>query len=262
MSSSQEVVYAGAAGGGVTAVALPPPPHPSAMPDLRELRVRLLEMGAATEEIIRDAILALTQQDMALAATVIPRDDAVDLMDVEIEAMCLGLLAGPPAPSGAELRLIGTALKVITDIERIGDHAVDISKVAQRMEREMLYKPLVDIPRLGETARHMLHDALEAFVHHDLERVQKVLAQDQVVDALYSRMRRELQEVMQREPASVMQASYLLFVVHYLERVCDHCCNIAERVAFMETGRMRGVVGDRTAEKQPADVPPVRLTAV
>jgi phosphate transport system protein len=224
--------------------------------ELGELRVRLLEMGTAAEEIVRDAIIALTTQDMPLAATIIPRDDAVDRMDVEIEAMCLRLMARQQ-PLAADLRLIGTALKVITDIERIGDHGVDISRVAQRMEREMVYKPLVDIPRLGELARAMLHDSLEAFIHRDLNMVEKVLRDDDAVDALYARMRRELQDVMQNDPTSVMQASYLLFVAHYIERMCDHCCNIVERVAFMETGRLRGritaVAFDRaaTAENRP-----------
>lgn len=207
--------------------------------ELDELRVRLLEMGTATEEIVRDSVVALTNQDMALAVTIIPRDDTVDQMDVEIEAMCLRLMARQQ-PLAADLRLIGTALKVITDIERIGDHAVDISRIAQRMAREMVYKPLVDIPRLGEMARAMLHDSLEAFIHRDAALVEKVLADDDAVDALYARMRQELQEIMQRDTTSVMQASYLLFVVHYIERMCDHCCNIVERVAFMETGRLQG----------------------
>lgn len=205
---------------------------------LEVLRARLLEMGAATEEIIRDAVHSLTHQDMALAATIIPRDDLVDQMEVEIEVLCLQLMAREQ-PLAADLRLVGAALKVVTDIERIGDHGVDISRIAQRMGREMLYKPLVDIPRMGEMARAMLHDALEAFVHRDLARVDRVIAGDDRVDALYARMRSELQDIMQHDPSSVVQASYLLFVAHYLERVCDHCTNIAERVAFIETGQRR-----------------------
>jgi phosphate transport system protein len=228
--------------------------------ELGELRVRLLEMGTTTEELVRDAIIALTTQDMPLASTIIPRDDVVDRMDVEIEAMCLRLMARQQ-PLAADLRLIGASLKVITDIERIGDHAVDISRIAQRMEREMVYKPLVDVPRLGEMARAMLHDSLEAFIHRDLSMVEKVLKDDDAVDALYARMRRELQEIMQRDTDSVMQASYLLFVAHYIERMCDHCCNIVERVSFMETGRLKGrataVSLDKpaTAENRPANVP-------
>ncbi|MDX1931502.1 MAG: phosphate signaling complex protein PhoU [Capsulimonadales bacterium] len=209
--------------------------------ELELLRRRLLEMGTATEEIVRDAIIALTAQDMALAATIIPRDDIIDRMDLEIELMCLQLMARPQ-PLVQDLRLVGTALKVITDIERIGDHAVDIARVGQRMAREMVYKPLVDIPRMGDMAQAMLHDALEAFVHRDLRLVESVISADDEVDALYARMRRELQYTMQNDPNSVMQASYLLFVAHYIERMADHCCNIAERVAFMETGKLRNTL--------------------
>ena len=210
---------------------------PVSLDTTAELRRRILEMGAATEEIVRDSLRALTDQNGSLAATIMPRDDVVDRMDIEIEAMCLRILARPHlAPD--DLRLVGAALKVITDIERIGDHAVDIAKISQRMGRELFYKPLVDIPRLGEMTRQMLHDALEAFVHRDLERVEQVIANDDDVDALYARMRKELQLIMQDDPSSVLQASYLLFVAHYLERICDHCTNIAERVAFMETGEL------------------------
>jgi phosphate transport system protein len=204
--------------------------------DLDTLRRRLLEMGTSAEELVRDAITALTQQDMALAATIIPRDDAVDRMELEIEALCLRLMARQQ-PLASDLRLIGTALKAVTDIERIGDHAVDIARIAQRMSHEMLYKPLVDIPRMGEMARQMLHDSLEAFIHHDLDLVEAVIAFDDQLDDLYARMQRDLQAVMRRDPASVSQASYLLFVAHYLERIGDHCTNIAERVAFLKTGR-------------------------
>lgn len=223
--------------------------------ELTELRRTLLEMGTAVEEMVRDAILALTQQDMALAATILPRDDAVDRMDLDIEAHCLRLLARQQ-PLASDLRLIGCALKVITDIERIGDHCVDIARVAERMSREMLYKPLVDIPRMGELSQSMVHDALESFVHGDLARVDRVISDDDVVDALYARMRRELHTVMQQDPGSVLLASYLLFVAHYLERICDHCTNIAERVAFLETGRRKELGGDEQPE---AALPPPLL---
>ena len=206
--------------------------------DLNTLRSRLLEMGTATEELVRDSIIALTHQDMALAATIIPRDDAVDRMELEIEALCLRLMARQQ-PLASDLRLIGTALKAVTDIERIGDHSVDISRVAQRMSREMLYKPLVDIPRMGEMACRMLHNSLEAFIHRDLDLVEDVIASDDQLDALYARMQQELQAIMRHDAASVSQASYLLFVAHYIERIGDHCTNIAERIAFIETGHRR-----------------------
>jgi phosphate transport system protein len=222
--------------------------------ELTELRAKLLRMGTATEEMVRDAITALVRPDLKLAASILPRDDAIDTMDQEIEAECLRLFA-LQQPMASDLRFLSSAMKVITDIERIGDHAVDIAKVARRMSDEgILYKPLVDIPRLGEMSGAMLHDALEAFVHHDLARVDKVIVSDDAVDSLYRTMRSDLRETMQRDPSSVVQASHLLFVAHYLERICDHCTNIAERVAFMETGR---VVKSNVSSSAPA----LRLTS-
>lgn len=205
--------------------------------EIDAVRLRLLEMGAAAEEIVRDAVLALTTRNTTLAATIILRDDLIDSLEIEIEAMCLRMMIRQQ-PVAADLRLIGTALKIITDIERIGDHAVDIARVAQGMEASLLYKPLVDIPRMGDMARAMLHDSLEAFVHRDMEIVYRVLAADDALDALYARMRVDLHAVMQRETLSVLHASHLLFVAHYLERIGDHCCNIAERVGYLQTGRV------------------------
>lgn len=207
--------------------------------ELNQLRGMLLEMGIATEEMVGDAITALARQDLSLAAEVIARDDAVDQLDVAIETLCLRLMA-KRISLPADLRLVGTALKIVTDIERIADHAVDIAKIAQRMGGEAIYKPLVDIPRLGQLAQTMLHDALDAFVGHDLPQVERVIATDDEADALYSRMRLDLAATLQSDPNSVVQASYLLFVAHYLERICDHCTNIAERVAFLETGQRNG----------------------
>jgi phosphate transport system protein len=213
--------------------------HPSVEDELETLRMRLLEMGAATEELVRDAIIALTESDHTLAATIIPRDDVIDSMDLEIEAQCLRLM-GRSQLLDSEVRIVSAALKIVADIERIGDHAVDISRIAQRMQKEMFYKPLADIPRLGEMARALLYESLEAFVRHDSLIAEQVIVADEEVDALYARMRRELQVTMQADPYSVLQAAHLLFVIHYIERIGDHCCSIAERVIFMETGRLRG----------------------
>lgn len=202
------------------------------------LRTRLFAMGTAVEELVRDSTTALTTQNMVLAATIIPRDDMVDQMEVDMEALCLRLLERPQSGT-YDVRLVSTALKVITDIERIGDHAVDIARVAQRMEREMIvYKPLVDIPRVSEMARTMLHDALNAFLYRDLALAKRTIHADEAVDRLYGRMRRDLQQVLQTQPNNVLQASYLLFVNHYIERMCDHCVGIAERVFFLETGQL------------------------
>jgi phosphate transport system protein len=202
---------------------------------LSNVKEKLLTMGVSAEGMLRDALRALTQQDVALADDVIGRDDAVDTLDVEIETACLRLMATRIADP-AQRRLVGGALKIATDIERIADHAVDIAGVARRMSAEAIYKPLVDIPRLGDIARRMLHDSLDAFVALDPALAGVVITSDDEADALYARMRRELAAVLQRDPESVIQASYLLFVAHYLERTCDHCINIAESVRFLATG--------------------------
>ncbi len=218
--------------------------------ELTDLRSKILLMGTATEEMVRDAVAALVSQNRKQAESIITRDDAVDAMQLDIETQCLRLLACQQ-PMASDLRMIGAALNIITDIERIGDHAVDISKVAQRIGEEMFYKPLVDIPRLGELAQAMLHDALEAFVHRDLARVDKVITDDDAVDDLYSEMRRDLRRMMQEDPGCVVQASHLLFVAHYLERICDHCTNIVERVAYAETGRHKKALHTPGGESGP-----------
>ena len=205
---------------------------------LSQVRERLLTMGVIAEGMVRDALRALTQQETALAEDVIQRDETIDTLDIEVETACLKLMARR-ITDPAQRRLVGTALKIATDIERIADHAVDIAGVAKRMSAEAIYKPLVDIPRLGDMARTMLHDAIDAFVAGDTAQANAVIAADDAADALYARMRRELAILLQREPESVIQASYLLFVAHYLERICDHCINIAEGVRFLETGNRR-----------------------
>lgn len=227
--------------------------------ELDALQESVLRMGAAVEEMVRDAVAALVTQDLALAGRIVARDDEIDGMDQDIEARCMRLLA-LQQPMASDLRTIETILKIITDVERIGDHAVDIAQVARRLGTETLYKPLVDIPRLAEMARAMLHDALEAFVHHDLDRVGKVIADDDAVDALYAGMTRDLQAQMMQDPTCVLQASYLLFVAHYLERICDHCTNVVERVAFMKTGQMKPL-GHADDEVAPGGPPNLRLSA-
>jgi phosphate transport system protein len=205
---------------------------------LNAIKEKLLTMGVSAEGMVRDALRALTQQDVSLADDVISRDDAIDALDIEVETDCLKLMA-TRIVDPAQRRMVGGALKIATDIERIADHAVDIAGVARRMSSEAIYKPLVDIPRLGDIARRMLRDALDAFVALDPALAGAVIASDDEADALYARMRRELASALQRDPESVIQASYLLFVAHYLERSCDHCINIAESVRFLATGHRR-----------------------
>lgn len=203
--------------------------------ELETLRHRLLEMGSDADAMVERAVRALTTQNVEIAEMVIQSDDALDSLDVQIEADCMRLIA-LQQPMARDLRLIGTALKVITDLERIGDHAVDIAKVARKLARDTFYKPLVDLPRMAERVRVMLKNAMAAFVNHDLKMVDTVVRADDEVDTLFHQLRDELHAVMRNNPSLVVQASYLLFVAHYLERIADHTVNIAERVYYVETG--------------------------
>lgn len=200
-------------------------------------------MATCADEILSRAVQALIEGDMRLAAAVIAQDDIVDQYDVDIEYKCLILIA-QEQPVARDLRVIGTALKVITDIERIGDYAVDIAHIAQRLARaEEFYRPIVDLPRLTELTRKMLYDALQAFVHHNLDLVDKVIRDDDAVDDLYRLIRNQITQIMATEHGRGLLALNVMFAAKYLERVSDHIVNIAERVAFIETGDLKSHIG-------------------
>lgn len=205
--------------------------------DLIALNDKVLEMCGDVDSMLGLAMLALTTQDQALAEEVLKRDDAVDLIDIEIEMECMRLIILYP-PMARDLRQIGSTLKVITDLERIGDHSVDIAKVARKLARDPLRYPLVDMPRLSNAVREMLKNVMVAFVTNDLNLVNVVIASDDEVDTLFHQIRDELHASMQQNSSYVVQASYLLFVAHYLERIADHIVNIAERVQYTETGTL------------------------
>jgi len=211
--------------------------------ELARLRERLLAMGSECEQMLGDAVAALTAEDGAagdaLAESIARRDDAVDEMESRVEAEALRLIALQQPVVASDLRLVFVALKATTDIERIGDHCVNVARLGRQMRREgVFYKPLIDIPLLAGSARSMLHEALESIVHHDAERARAVIAADERTDDLYRRMRGSLQDALAAgETDAARLAPFLLFAIHYLERIGDHCINIAERVVFLEEGR-------------------------
>lgn len=207
--------------------------------EIHALQNKMLEMATCADWMLSAAVDALMTGDAEVIRSVVLRDDVVDDLDVMIETKCLSLIA-TQQPVARDLRVIGTALKVITDIERIGDYAVDIAKIGRRMVRSHeLYRPLVDLPLLAQLTRDMLHDALQAFVNHDLELVQKVISDDDAVDRLYHQMRDDLtQHILDAGPHKYAALSSL-FAAKYLERASDHVVNIAERVCFIETGELR-----------------------
>lgn len=204
--------------------------------ELESLRRELLLMGDIVKQSIKNAVTALATKDMALARSVMSGDDAIDRMQVEIEDKCIALIARQQ-PVATDLRILGTGLKITTDLERIGDHAFDIAKIAVLIGDEPLIKPLVDIPRMADLAQAMLQDCLQAYLNLDIQLAEKVCHDDDRVDQLYHEVFSELLTYMMRDPATISQATQLLFVARYLERIADHSTNVAEWVIYLVTGQ-------------------------
>jgi phosphate transport system protein len=204
--------------------------------ELKELRHRVLAMGGFVEKQIADAMHALVRRDSAAARLTIERDKTVNRMDVEIDDVCLRLLA-LHQPAARDLRLITTALKITTDLERAGDIAENICERAIELAQEPQLKPLIDLPRMAFLAQGMLRQSLDAFVREDVELALKVCHEDDDVDQLTDQLFRELISFMMEDPRTITRALRLIFVAKYLERVADHATNIAEMVIFMVKGK-------------------------
>jgi phosphate transport system protein len=203
---------------------------------LGQLRAAILEMGGLVEDQIGQAIRAVVDRDDELAQVTIERDHTVNRLDVEIDDLCLKLLA-LRQPAARDLRLITTALKITTDLERIGDLASHIAERALELSSELPIKPYIDIPRMGELARDMVHRALDAFVREDATLALAVCNDDDAIDKLHQQLFRELLSFMVEDTKTISRAMRLLFVSKSLERVGDHATNIAEMVVFMVKGR-------------------------
>jgi len=203
---------------------------------LEELQQEILKMGSLVEENITRAIDALAKQDLELMENVIKQEEKIDQMEIEIEETCMKLLA-TQQPMAKDLRIIGTALKIITDLERMGDYAEDIAKVTKRIKDEKLIKPLVDIPRMARLTQEMVHLALEAYVKQSQEQAYRLGDSDDEVDQLHKQVFRELLLLMMENPRTINQATHLLFVSRSLERIADHTTNIGEKVIYLVTGK-------------------------
>lgn len=205
---------------------------------LTDLQQDILKMGTLVQEAIHKAVRSLAQKDLNLAQEVIEGDDRVDDMELDIEKRCLQLLA-LQQPMAIDLRTIGTALKIVTDLERMADHATDIAKVTIRLGGEPLIKPLVDIPRMAELAQMMVHEAIHAYVDRDHQQALKMIELDDEVDHLYGQIFRELLTYMMEDPKTIKQATHLLFVASHLERIADHATNLGEWIIYMVTGERK-----------------------
>jgi len=200
--------------------------------ELEALQSRLLEMGGLAEERVRAAVQGLVVRDPAFIDKVLRGDEPINELHIEIDNRCFTLLA-LHQPMATDLRAIVAAVKINTDLERVGDLAVNIAEAARRYASHPPVKKLIDIPRMGDIAQGMLRDALDAFVRRDTVLAQQVLNQDDVLDALKTQVFRELLTYMLHDPTTVEPALDLILISRHLERIGDHATNIAEDVIFM-----------------------------
>lgn len=205
--------------------------------ELRLIKEKVLRLGGLVEEGITNSIKALVERNTDLAKRTIENDHVVNGLEVEIDELCLKVLA-LRQPAASDLRLITTAIKIITDLERIGDMAVNVCERAVELNDEPPLKPYIDIPRMAEAAQRMLKESLDAFVNGDTDLATKVLVEDDFVDDLNRQIFRELLTFMLEEPSTIARAMKVLFISKYLERIADHATNIAEMVVFMVKGKV------------------------
>lgn len=204
--------------------------------ELDTLQMRLLEMGGAAEERVRAAVEGLMSREPAVIEKVRRGDQPINDLHIEIDNVCFKLLA-LHQPMAADLRAIVAVVKINTDLERVGDLAVNIAEASSRYITHPPVKKLIDIPQMGQIAQVMLRDALDAFVKRDIVLAQKVLDEDDILDGLKSQIFRELLTYMLQDPATVEPALDLILVSRHLERIGDHATNIAEDVIFMVSAR-------------------------
>jgi phosphate transport system protein len=205
--------------------------------ELQALKNDLLDMGGRAEAVIQKSIEALKRRDVRLAEEVIADDKAIDRLEIDIDERCVSLLA-LRQPMAVDLRFITAALKIGNDLERVGDHGVNIAGSAKRLAAEPPLKPLVDIPRMADLASAMLREGLDAFVHRDAATARELVKRDDEVDALNHQMFRELLSFMIEDPRTITRAMELILVARNLERVADLATNVAEEVVFIAEARI------------------------
>ena len=205
--------------------------------ELADLRASVVAMASMTNKAIDNAVTALAQRDVRLAEQVIAADRAINEHRWRTEEQAL-LVIATQAPMARDLRMIAAVIHIVTDLERMADHAAGTAKIAMQTADQPPLKPLVDIPRMSEIARSMLHDAITAFIEEDQAAARAIVARDDEVDALYDQIYRELLTFMLADPTTIDQATQLLWAAHNLERIADRVTNICERVVFAATGQL------------------------
>lgn len=207
---------------------------------LREIQDDVLAMGSMVEKATSRAIEALKERDLAKAHEIIAGDLEINKKRFDIEEKCVQLIA-TQQPMASDLRAILCVLNIITDIERIGDHAEGVAKVVVMIGNEPPLKPLTDIPRMAEKVNDMLHRSLDALINRDADAAKQIAAEDDEVDNLYDQVFRELLIFMAEDPKTITRATRFIWVAHNLERSADRVTNICERVVYMVTGKMEEI---------------------
>jgi phosphate transport system protein len=207
---------------------------------LQTLQDDTLLMGSMVEKAVERSVDALKRRDMDLARQVVADDLQINAQRWQIEERAIELIARQQ-PMAVDLRVIASVIQIITDLERMGDHAAGIAKIVLMHGDEPLLKPLIDIPRMANEACAMLREGLDAFVRRDAAAATAIAERDDVVDALYDQVYRELLTFMIEDPKSIQRATWLLWAAHNLERIADRATNVCERVVYLVTGRMQEI---------------------
>lgn len=205
---------------------------------LKELERHILDMGSMMEELLNSSIEALVDQNVELAEVTIEKDEDINNFAFDIEDRCVRLIA-TEQPVAKDLRLIHASLKIITDIERMADHGVDINKIAIRLANESYMKTIIDIPKMADIGLDMVRDALKAYVDKDVVLATDVCTRDDIVDNIYEDLFDELLEYMKVDSENIYQSTNFLLVAKYLERVADHATNICEWIIYIVTGEKK-----------------------
>ena len=206
------------------------------MKQLENLNNNMIEMGAMIEKSIENAISALVRQDVETAKKAIEYDAEIDEMEKNIENMCMKILLSQQ-PVASDLRTVSSALKMVTDMERIGDHAADISELTILMAKESYIKHLEHIQLMAEISMTMLSESLDAYVEKDLKKAEAVIKRDDEVDDLFDKVKNELINIIHENVNDGEQAANLLMAAKYMDRIGDHATNISEWVIFSITGK-------------------------
>ncbi len=205
--------------------------------ELHRLQDEMLAMAKTVENALVESVESLKRRDMDWSRRLIEQDHLINQKRFAIEAECL-IVVATQQPMASDLRLIAAVLFIVNELERIGDYAKGIAKINLMIGSEPLVKPLIDVPRMADKARSMLHRAVEAFVKRDLAAARAIPAEDDEVDALFQQVSRELLTYIMADPRVITQANYLMWVAHNLERAADRVTNLCERTIFAVTGEL------------------------